>query len=405
MRTYLGLVVIAFAAVGCTDDAVDDGLTTATTAQAVAILCPLETGCTHTNGGGVTTEELGGAGIGPNDFEILRFVNLAGGGVTIQGRQVDPATQQYVLKSTDGQIDAYYAGVGRGVVSINEVANHPTEPEISLSGFAGFPNGIRSFVGDEILDVYLVILIDGLPYTLSFWSPRTEINPAGSAHVNVHTFFMRWNPQKNFSSPNTQPYCYRALTADPANPNQHLQPLQHETDPVVFQQGIGVNPLTATMVVNNSYTTMSCFHGAMATVAWWGYPYRGSSTQTNRFEAAMHMKRASYCGDKSFYTRSGTQILIKDNVTPTPIQNDSLSTANFEAAWGTTSQGIRAVCVNMAKRRRPGVFFPPQTGADWDGKCNNVALPDCPGGVAPLSISGLGVNGLVLIADEKKPSP
>jgi hypothetical protein len=130
----------------------------------------------------------------------------------------------------------------------------------------------------------------------------------------------------------------------------------------------------------NSYVTLSCLHGAIATAHWWGYSYRGTPAQTDMFEAAMHMKRASYCGDDAFYTRRNVVIMMRDEVGN--LGNDAIRPLEFEASWDRAwlpDGPIRATCINRLKRRRPGALYPPNPnfGVDFDGTCDGNPLPDC----------------------------
>jgi len=135
-------------------------------------------------------------------------------------------------------------------------------------------------------------------------------------------------------------------------------------DKVVFQEGMAVDPNNAAVtrdLATAGFTTLSCRKGAMATVHWWGYPYRVGA-DTFFFDSGLHMKRASYCGDDNHYTISGTQILIHDSagINAEPI-------THVEAFWNQKG----AICVNMAYRRYLNTTF--------NGWCNGAPLPNCAG--------------------------
>jgi hypothetical protein len=371
MSRYLGLVVVALA-VGCTDEAIETGVTS----QALTRSCPDPDNCLVSNGGGSYTEELGNAGIGPNDFMITHFMNLGTGNsasVAFQGRGLNPATGMY---TTRGGV-VYNARFYGGTYLVKTVTETLTQPTFTLTG----PNGDFTVTGNGLANLKLVLSFDGQLWTLAFSNPALYPGPSQNDPV-LHDFDAQWSLGEPGANP-THPYCYRAQTA------AGVPPL---TDPVVFQQGINVNPITTVMTHESNYVTLSCLHGAMAQVRSWGYVYRGDADQTIMFEAAMHMKRASYCGDEAFFTRANTTIYIWDDVgVETSTQ---LTGAGFEASWGQSQNGtIRALCVHMANRRRPAAVYPPPVwalpGGEFDGTCTRAdnstfTIPEC-GNTAPAA--------------------
>ena len=362
MKRHFGLVVIALA-IGCGTEALDTG----ETEQGLTKHCPDPDNCTVTNGGGVYTEELGDASIGPNDFMITHFINVSGGGVTLEGRGIDTTHPTY-YKTQPGTV--YYAryngGPMRQVLSVSETGTLPT---FKLAT----PNGPNFVTGADLLHLQLVLSFGGKLWSITFWNRWQEPGIAGNPNVTLQKFDMRWE-EGELATANAQPYCRRA----PIN--------NSDPDAVVFEQGIKVNPVTAIMAQDDSYVTLSCRHGAVAMVRWWGYVYNGGPNQTEMFEAAMHMKRASYCGDDSFYTRANTDIMIRDTAGNL---HDTLSPTDFEARWGRPANGgpIRALCVNMAHRRHPAALYPPVTGDLFTGTCENgPTIPACADGAfAPLA--------------------
>ena len=367
MQTYIGLAAMVLA-VGCNLDDVND-LETSETAAPLSRQCPdPEEKCPVGNGGGVYTEELGNAHIGNSDLMLTRFMNV-NGHVYVAGRGLDSTGTSYA-QFTGDVVDASYNGTyGYTVVSVSESL---TVPKFMLRAGSAAPFPVD---GDDILNLRLVIEFDGVDYTLSFWNPQGDTGTSGYNTATLRMYYMRWNPGKVFNGATSQPYCTRA----PINGSV--------PDPVVFQQGIGVNALSAKMVRNDSYVTLSCRYGAIATVRWWGYVYRGNAAQSTMFEAAMHMKRASYCGDDTFFTRANTYIYIKDIV---PNQHGTVTPTNMEASWGADTNGrIRALCVTDANRRRPLAKY---YGDVFDRTCNGTvspAIPDCPlgygDGLGPLA--------------------
>lgn len=349
MKTHVGLIAIVFAA--CGTEALDTG----ETVQAVKPHCPDPDDCTVSNGGGVYTEELGDAGIGGNDFMITHFINT-GGGVTLEGRALDETRPGYY--TTQPGAVSYARLNGGGMRQVLSVGESLTVPTFMVSS----PNGPIPVTGADLLNLQLVVSFEGKPWSLTFWHHSSDTGDTGAT---VHQFDMRWDAGE-IATANATPYCSRA----PINGSV--------ADPVVFQQGIIVNPITAVTTQNDSYVTLSCRHGAVATVRWWGYVYRGNSSQADMFEAAMHMKRASYCGDETFYTRANTDILIRDTAGN---QHDTLLPGGFEASWGRPWAGgpLRAVCVNLAHRRHPMALYPPDSsGEDFVGDCaDNTTIPDC----------------------------
>jgi hypothetical protein len=242
-----------------------------------------------------------------------------------------------------------------------------------------------------------VFKVDDGMWTLKFTESLADDPGYNGAKTNpLKEFHAMWSEGDGFNSSTAEEYCTRAKV-----PNQ---PLAY--DPVVFQQGIDVNPITAVMVQNNAYVTLSCRHGSLASARWWGYSYRNQAT-ADLFEAAMHMKRASYCGDDTFYTLPNTLIKVKDS---TGLMDDKLNPSEFEASWGRAPNGsIRALCVNEHWRRQPHVLFPPNdpiNGKEFDGDCLSPVtgqvlfhIPECTKDLTQYD-PNLVPNAYGMLADE-----
>jgi hypothetical protein len=350
MRVLTSLLVVA--AVGCGVGEPAEPPATSTVESALA--CPDPPDCTVHNGGGIYTEEFGAALMGSDMFMLLRFVNT-GTGVDVVGRHYDSALAQWFVE-TRTLSGAVYGG---HLYVPTQVTEDQTLPTWTLHDEA--TNTDTTVSGAAAVNLKLKFTRDADNYTLSFTSTSSE----GTAPA-IQKFNMQWS--KNGEP--AQQYCYRA----PGIPDG-------AADPVVFQQGIGVNPDDATVGRNASYVTVSCRHGAMATVRLWGYTYTGAGTyQTNLFDMGLRMKRASYCGDESFYTRAGTEIKITDDI---PIQSSASSNPSLiEASWGWVTYAgtakFRATCVNMPKRRHRLAEYPPGSGILFSPTCpDGFTIPAC----------------------------
>jgi hypothetical protein len=345
MLRNIGLVVVALT-VGCATEELDTSEASQAIGRGVGT-CPDPFNCTLNNGGGVYTEELGNIGFDPDQYMIGRFVNH-GTYVGVEGRGYNPDTGNYYAHQPE-LVGAIYNGHAYSVLSITESLTLPT---VTLRGYG-------PLVGTQLAGLQLVFKVDDGDWTLTFTESLPDDPGYNGAKLNpLKEFHAMWNEGYGYQSTLAKEYCTRGPVDGHGG----------EMDPVVFQQGIDVNPITAVMVQNNAYVTLSCRHGAIATVAWWGYSYRDSSS-ADLFEAAMHMKRASYCGDDTFYTRRDTEILVRDS---SDLMDDQLDPIEFEATWGRPAGGgpIRALCVNKHWRRHPGAVFPlDPSGVTFNGTC------------------------------------
>jgi len=343
LRALVGSTLVAALLMGCGAQAPVDE-----TVGELKLRCPdPSTDCTVNNGAGIYTEEYGFAGIGPTQFMITHFINLTGGGVNLQGRYFLAATDTWQVEP--GAI--YYANYGTRThlrpISVSESLTNPT--------WTLFDPGTSTYItvaGADLLNLQLVITFNehgtSALYTLLFDSVTTDSDKA-----SIRKYNMLWRSGNNGTGATTQ-YCFRA---------------DGSSDQVVFQQDIIVNPGNANVTRDANYVTLSCRYGAPATVRMWGYPYR-IGYATYYFDAGLHMKRASYCGDGDFYTESGTKIRVHDDA---GVQTDPIP--ELEAWW--TPKG--AACVNMANRRHMDIPF--------SGSCNGVPLPPCTSATVPQHLA------------------
>jgi hypothetical protein len=380
MRSYIGSVVVALTVVGCATEELDTSAAT----QAMKG-CPDPRDCTDNNGGGVYTEELGFAGFGPNQFMITTFINVTNPNgdpiaVNVVGRKFDAS--QGIWLVTTAMLD--HALIGNDVhhpYNVIAVGEWLTSPTFTLSD-GTLPN--KTVSASALTTMQLVVLDDKLPYTLSFGAEQSDVGSTGgtgSTGALVWSYPMFWNAGTTATA-NPTIYCEHALLHGQVTP---------AADAVVFQQGIAVDPINAEMTRNGADVTMSCRYGAIANARSWGYIYRQGTDPSLMFEAAMHMKRASYCGDRTFYTHHDTKILVNDTAQP-PIQADGVNSSNVEARWGRAPGGrIRALCVNYHVtpsdppdlRRHWSTRYPVTSGALFNGDCFDLnhnyefTIPTC----------------------------
>jgi ADYC domain len=254
--------------------------------------------------------------------------------VTFQGRYHDPASDTWWMLPVPGSIEyANHADHGTEQLQVTSLSETSTAPTWTL---AGSTSGRRGTVvtGGELSKLTLHIRFD-VPknlgetsiqkrYVLRFGGVTSELG-TNSKPKTVVQYDLFWN---DANSSNSGRYC-----ATPA-------------DPVVFQQGIDVHPVTGAVTPAPSVVTMSCRQGALATVYWWGYDYQGTDPETFYFRAGIQMKRASYCGDAHHYTTNGTVIDIADDK-----GIESLFIQKLEAYWSPTG----AICLD--NMRHPEMVF------------------------------------------------
>jgi hypothetical protein len=327
--------------------------------------------CTGPNGTGIYAGEGGFAGItawvtvmAPNGLPsraqraimITHFIDNGSGPsdanamVTFAYGYFDPFSRQWTqLSNAGGQIESadYQQQTN---LKVNWVRETDTAPIWTLRNPA--TKAITTVTDTQLLGLALHISFavpgTGTPIkvTLDF---NAAYAPAPVPHFKnvVRLYNMQWRYSSAAPNAPAQQYCH----------GPYKQP-----DTAVFQQGIDVDPMTGT--VNRQKTAnlvmLSCSLGAPAIVYAWGYPYHGSPNDTFYFDAGIHMKRASYCGDANYYTVTPTPIQIKDDKS---IQNE---TPDFlEARWDRDG----ATCVNLKYLRHPELGF--------NGKCGSQTKPDC----------------------------
>lgn len=329
-------------------------------------ICPDgTTNCTQTNGAGVYTAEDGRVGIGPSRLMITHFINDSGSRVTFQGRFFDGRLWRQL--ATPGVVYAAAYAPGRGTAgttgniwSVRSVRESSTEPTWSLfdpeSGLTSEVTGaqladLTVFIQFSVPDRNGGNVLNQNPppsYALEFDTPSATSAAAGKPLVS--TYNLRW---RDLGDTNTQPqqYCADANGA---------------ADPVVFQQGMDVDPVTGAVArdaTTAGFVTMSCRLGALATVYSWGYPYRPPA-DAFYFDAGIPMKRASYCADSQYYTVAGTHIHIQDDQR---IQDEPIG--RLEARW--TPRG--AMCLDPGNARHPEIV----SRKGFRGVCNGQPLPPC----------------------------
>jgi len=342
------------------------------------------TDCTQTNGTGVYTAEGGYAAIDTAEAKLMitHFINDAGK-VGFDGVYYHPAPpwlderlpRPGVVQSAD------YAGrTNLRVTSILEDRTIPTWTLVDPT-----TNTTTTLTGPAVVGLQLHI-----QFAQNHTSPvvvDAVLAFVAGASVPGHgttlqTYALSWLDMSTSALTRAgQPrpakdYCY----SDAVN--------KTHPDPVVFQQGIDVDPVNGRVTRDKdtaNHVTLSCYQGAPATVHKWGYPYlatgatpatppkpRGHPDATFYFDAGIQMKRASYCGDATYHTFAGTLIKINDDwpflqESPLLQRASRLQPKQFwpsvEACWTPT----RATCINYV--RHPELTF--------SFECSGTRLPNC----------------------------
>jgi hypothetical protein len=323
--------------------------------------CPDLQECSRDNGTGIYYQEDGFAGIENLAFMITHFINV-NGAVQFDGRYRDPVSQNWVRMSKPGTVvNAVYNGVQ---YHVSHVTESDTLPIWTLTPSVG-----RSFQvsGDNMAELRLLLQFDpsvlGSAYTfwLMFKTSNDQQRDSGTPST-IHTYQTQWSL---WTTNAWSDYCLDA----------HGQP-----DGLVFQRGIGVDPLTGQITHDSSFVTVSCFFGAPATVHKWGYDYLDwSEDATFYYGGAIQMKRDAYCGDATPHTKLGKSIAIRDAV---GIKQEPLTADKVEAFWRPEG----AWCLNPANRRL--------LDDNFDGRCLDKAtqtmrmLPTCPDPDHPGTVAG-----------------
>ena len=321
------------------------------TANLVIATCPDPKNCTASNGTGVYTAEDGFAGFGTSQLMITHFINT-GSSVMFQGRYLNKFTKNWQMLSAPGIVRV--GSFHQEPVNIISVAETSTVPTWTLRNVAG---QVRTAAGDDLLQLLLFISFnandEAKNFAIDFVDSRVIQASANAPPISV--FSMRWRDVANPAQ--ITPYC---LDAD------------HQPDPVVFQRGIDVDPVFGQVMRSPAnpeaanFVTMSCYQGALATAYGWGYDYL---TNPFYFDAAIQMKRASYCGDAAHYTVANTKILMRDDagINHEPINNDPINW--LEASWSPAG----AICVNLGNMRHRGTATRP----GFNGFCGQQELRPC----------------------------
>ncbi|HEY2743504.1 MAG TPA: ADYC domain-containing protein [Polyangia bacterium] len=350
MRGIIGSTLVAALSVGCSAAPED----VAAESQAV-MRCPdPKNGCTVSNGAGIYTDEYGAAGFGASQIMITHFINHWPG-VTFDARYFDNASSWWLALPSQGTVTTadFNGQNGLAVVSVTETATVPTWNMKDSHG-----NPVSTQAPADFLQLTLHVRVadpNGGPkeYALTFDGTGVFTK----YQVNIRKFNMLW----------------RAEDAPQVPPKQYCLDGNGVKDQVVFQEMIGVDPVDGSVSRNGTstnYVTLSCLLGAPAKAHSWGYPYRPGYAANVLFDGAIHMKRASYCGDGSFYTKTGTEIHIRDVDTI----NDAPMGSTPEAYWTST----RAYCYWPANMRHPEMGF--------NGTCaDGTTIPQCTGLPQPPS--------------------
>jgi hypothetical protein len=333
---------------GCAGEMQSPGDVASSSEALAPLTCPDPTDCALTNGTGIYYREGATAGMSARTWLpaptiqttlITHFINtgskvLVGGYYNrIAGGSWAPTGSQAAVATAD------YQGKSYQVRALSEKGTFPT-----WTLFDPSTNQIVQVGGGEMVGA-LTLHLENLPTAgemLTFASQDLDAN--GSKEV--FKYDMQWRLNANDAGIS---YCSM---------------VNGKPDEVVFQQGIYVDPVTGAVTRDETtagFVTLSCRNGAPATAYYWGYDYLGEGAD-KYFDAAIQMKRASYCADEHYYTKNGTYIMIDDSAGI--LQESKSQVEVLESYW--TPKG--ATCLDA--RRHPEMGF--------DGTCNGVKLPKCP---------------------------
>ena len=319
--------------------------------------CPDRPDCARPNGTGVYFEEGGLAAMGPSELMIMRFINTASG-VDVLARYHQKDTGYWEF--TRGKVEGMFTSTGLApVVAMGATGTIPTWRVAAPSPPGGFVDLTDTAVVGQRLALGFPVEKNGPRLQYAFWLNNEVIestHPTGGPSASMYKFLAFYQPMSSTWSPSgpMRGYCV----------DGHSQP-----DPVMFQEGIAVDPVVGSVTrptFATNMVTLSCRKGAIATVFSWGYRYLGLAPDTFYFDAGIHMKRASYCADAEAYTTSGVTISIEDN------RAINMQTNSHIEAWWTPAG---ALCLGTL--RRPDI-------AAAKGFSNSCAtkippnLPACP---------------------------
>lgn len=344
------------------------------------VRCPDAKNCTVPNGTGVYTAEDGYAGIGLEQMMVMHFINT-GSSVTFQSRYLEAGAALWSSLATDGQVLGADYLTEQGLQSgleVRSVGESDTVPTWTLADRK--TGATTTVVGDQILGLTLYIRFTTTTfhteqYVIDFAGP--PIDHSSEPGRPVSSYHMRWR-LRDVAGATPETYCHLPAPAG-APPGSNGRPALGPPDSVVFQRGIDVDPVTGEVVrpgAAGSIVTLSCFFGAPATVYRWGYDHVTSTPFY--FDAAIQMKRASYCANADHYTIAGTPIARSDDLPPPRGNHDRI--ARLEASWSPRG----ALCLNRENMRQPGL------GAKFNGTCSGRAIPPCtsPTATSPWLLDG-----------------
>ena len=318
--------------------------------------CPdSSTNCTQTNGVGIYAQEGGSAGTGrrigdnkpPPALMITSFIN-SGASVKFRARYFDlssppPQSWQWLTGTVDSA--DYESRRNLRVTWVNEEHTIPKWTLIErvtgatftpTDGDLGSLQLHISFVDSSLLPVRMI---------LNFTD--AQLVSGENTHADVKGYKMRWRIESEDVT-QAQPYCLDAAG---------------HGDRVVFQRRISVDPINGKVERDDRgppvHVTMSCTLGAIAVAHRWGYEYVAGAADPYYFDAAIQMKRVSYCADGEAYTLAGTRIRIVDNVV---INNEGID--HLEARWSPDG----AICLNKENMRHRSL---------GGGSCGDFVVPRC----------------------------
>lgn len=356
--------------------------------------CPDPGDCSVANGPGIYTEEGGHMGVVSDgyDFMIARFINSSdelGPYVRWTGRS-ELLSHGYGVQSGVIRYALYDTGSVLTQFKVTRIAETTMAPEFTLKSMTDSTAPAIVVTGADLYRLRLVVTTPVgyfIHTTTLMFSAANKPTPdylAGYSGNKVFRYALYWYPGADpVDHDEPLSFCQRAPNAAGSR----------TPDYTVFQGGIDVDPLNANTRFDESATvTLSCAEGAIATATVWGYPYHHTTPAGEvLFEAAMHLKRASYCGDVTTYTTGGTSIYLYDGV----IHADHpITPVQAEAVWGVAPDGnVRALCVNPTHERRPGLLYPPNPeGLAFTGECfpddgtPSFTIPRCKGTSYPTAV-------------------
>jgi hypothetical protein len=323
--------------------------------------------CGRSNGTGVYYQEGGFAGMSSIQVMITNFINT-GSQVQWQGRFSRVGSGTWQMLPLNGSVTgAYYNGVYYRVRAVSETGTLPTWTLVDTT-----TNANILVSGASVYGMYLNINFYDQPrdhvYYFQLWFGPMQTEAGGSNSPYFQTTINKYS------------LWYRDVSAG-GSWTEYCTDINHAVDPVVFQQGMFVAPTSGQVFTNSNDVTLSCRLGAIATVYWWGYDYHNDLWH---YEAGIHMKRASYCGDDNYYTVGGTIFQPQDDG---PANWYWVQDAAVEASWSPTG----ALCYTQP--RRPDLA---QHGVTpFNGYCNGNLLPTCASiGQVPSALDAGGWDNL-----------